>query len=538
MLNTKKNNGAIQFGKFTRYGKNSPKSAYCWFLDFRDPAAFFRFNTLPDILFSFLLFFLVNLTILSMSNMVSASEKENIDAISNNECEKAITTQEGGVSGYLEYKDEIGVCVYKGIPYAKPPLGDLRWQAPQPAESRDTLLQALTYGDDCMQSRRFRDSQIKSGTDKISENCLYLNIWRPAKPGKYPVMVWLHGGALLIGSGAWPIYEGTSFASRQDVIIVTINYRLGAFGYLSHPDLVNNNDSMKGGSAGNYGLLDQLEALQWVKENISSFSGDPNNITLFGESAGGWSVFTLLTVPKSRGLFHKAISQSGGSDATINSKNAYEIGTQFAENVKCSQGDNATCLRKIPAEKILETASNMSLKSYITGKFDTHFSFLPREDGTLIPKEPFRSIQSDAYLKIPVIVGYNSKDPKFLKNSTISSIENMSGHPSYLYKFLYKKNPFDILISGSHGVEIPFVFDTLNEFIIFYEKLTVYSESDTIEAQPVVDQIQSYWGNYAKTGNPNGFDLNGYPLPQWPLFSEKSGGNYLYLNNKIRSEQF
>ena len=497
------------------------------------------------IISSFLLCLSVCLFLLSITNRAVASEiaAGETDAITvvhgspENECNQTIATQQGQVSGYLEHNKHIGVCVYKGIPYAKPPLGHLRWQAPQPAEPRDTLLQALAYGDDCMQSRNFRDSQGNSGAIGISEDCLYLNIWRPAKPGKYPVMVWIHGGGLLIGSGAWPIYEGTSFASRQDVIIVTINYRLGAFGYLSHPDLVNNNDSMNGGSAGNYGLLDQLEALQWVKKNIGHFSGDENNISVFGESAGGWSVFTLLTMPKSRGLFHKAMSQSGGSNATINSETAYKIGMHFADNVECNQKGVASCLRKVPAEKILETASDLSLQSFLTEKLDTRFSFLPREDGTLLPTEPFKSIQSGAYLKIPFIAGYNSKDPGFLKNSTISSIEKMSGHPGYLYEFVYKKNPLDILISGSHGVEIPFVFDTLNEFVILYEKLTIYSESDSKEAQPTVDQIQSYWANFAKTGNPNGFDLNGSPLLKWPLLSENEGGNYLFLNNKIQSKQ-
>ena len=272
------------------------------------------FKFFPEILISLLLCSSVNLFLLSITNRVVASETDAVEVEQRspeNGCKQAVTTQQGRVSGYLEYKNDIGVCAYKGIPYAKPPLGNLRWQAPKPAEPRDKLLQALTYGDDCMQSRSFRDSQGHSGTDEISEDCLYLNIWRPAKPGKYPVMVWIHGGGLLIGSGAWPIYQGTSFAARQDVIIVTINYRLGVFGYLSHPDLVNNNDNMNGGSAGNYGLLDQLEALQWVKENIRHFYGDKNNITVFGESAGGWSVFTLLTIPKAVAYFikpfHKAV---------------------------------------------------------------------------------------------------------------------------------------------------------------------------------------------------------------------------------------
>ena len=154
-----------------------------------------------------------------------------------------------------------------------------------------------------------------------------------------------------------------------------------------------------------------------------------------------------------------------------------------------------------------------------------------------MPDEPFKSIQNGAYLKIPLIAGYNSKDPGFLKNSTISSLENMSGHPSYLYEFIYKKNLFDIFFSGSHAVERPFVFDTLNEYVIFYNKIALYNESDSKEAQPFIDQFQSYWANFAKTGNPNGVDLNDTLLPQWPLFQEKEGRHYLYISNEIRSEQ-
>jgi para-nitrobenzyl esterase len=448
------------------------------------------------------------------------------------DCEATLESSEGPVSGYLEEKYDRQVCAYKGIPFAQPPVGDLRWRAPQDALPREEILQALSYGPDCMQAKGFSDMIIQSGTRKVSEDCLYLNIWRPARPGQYPVMVWIHGGALLIGSGAWPIYQGTSLAALQDVLVVTINYRLGPFGYLSHPDLVDENDGVDGGSAGNYGLMDQQQALKWIQQNIKAFSGDPGNVTIFGESSGGWSVFSLLVSPSSKGLFHKAIAQSGGSETSRESETAFRIGERFAEKLECKDGDIASCLRAVPADRVQSESMTMNLRCMMTTKIRENFCFLPREDGTLLPDRGMELIENGDYMKIPVLAGYNSKDPWFLRSSTIDSLELMSGHKKYLYRFKFKKNAFNFASSGVHGAELPFVFDTLADFRLFYDRISLFNDKQIQRSRELTNNIQAYWTNFARTGDPNGVDLNGEALPLWP---EHMNSEHLRLYNIIEA---
>lgn len=475
-------------------------------------------------------------------------------------CSTALMTTEGDVSGFSSEKKGNKACAYYGVPYAAAPVGDLRWRAPESAPSREKLLQATQFGPDCMQSKWANDFAVKSSAKEISEDCLYLNIWRPKEPGNYPVMVWIHGGALLIGSGAWPIYDGTSLANQQKVVVVTINYRLGAFGYFANENLVDREDGFKGGSAGNYGLMDQIKALAWVKENIQQFSGDADNVSIFGESAGGWSVFTLLTTPASEGLFHKAISQSGGSDASLSSLKAFKIGERLAKKLKCTtkklkaesansstQQALADCLRKAPKEKIVSTSFKMTARCMLTAKIGANFCFMPREDGTLLPGKPFNQISVGSYHKLPFIAGYNSKDPWFLRNSTLDSMEMMSDHPSYLYKFKYKKNFANVLVSGAHGLELPFVFNTLTEFDVLYGKIPLYNEKQEEKAQALISSMQTYWANFARTGNPNlganissditknkGDESTKQNLLAWP---ERSTEKLIYLNNEIKIQK-
>lgn len=202
------------------------------------------------------------------------------------------------------------VLVFKGIPYAKPPVGPLRWRAPVPPEPWDQPRAMTDYGPSCPQPRA-----SMGGWDRHvfpihqSEDCLYLNVWTPAKApsDRLPVMVWIHGGGFVQGSGSMRFYDGQNLA-RRGVVVVTLNYRLGPFGFFNHPALQTESDD---GSAGNYGLRDQIAALKWIQDNIAALGGDPGNVTIFGESAGGVSVATLMTSPPAQGLFHKAIAQSG-----------------------------------------------------------------------------------------------------------------------------------------------------------------------------------------------------------------------------------
>lgn len=445
------------------------------------------------------------------------------------DCETPVVTREGAVSGFDAEKNGIPVCAYKGIPYAKAPIGDLRWQAPQDSNPRGELLQATSFGPDCMQNRWLSDATIQTAATETSEDCLYLNIWRPKKAGSYPVMVWIHGGGLLLGSAAWPIYEGTSLVANQDVVLVTINYRLGAFGYLAHPALEDKQDGIKGASTGNYGLLDQLKALQWVQANIDNFSGDAANVTIFGESAGGWSIYTLMSSPYSEGLFHKAIAQSGASEATHSTERAFEIGKRFAKNLNCSEVDIATCLRNLPVEAINQQSLKANARCTLTGKIGNNFCFIPREDGTLLPDEPMSVIRTGHYQKVPIMAGYTSKDPWFLKNSTIETIALMQDQPNWLFEFKFKRSAMDVFVSGVHGTELPFVFDTLEDFKVFYNKYPLFKEKHIEKAEHLVASMQSYWGNFAWYGDPNGAEQN-TALVEWP---QHAGKARLFLGNEI-----
>jgi para-nitrobenzyl esterase len=200
-----------------------------------------------------------------------------------------------------------GVAAYKGIPYARPPVGELRWRPPVAAAAWQGVRDAGEFGPSCMQPPRSPSSLYFSSMAEPSEDCLTLNVWSPAGARKLPVMVWIHGGSLVTGSSSEPLYDGTQLA-RQGIVVVSINYRLGVFGYLAHPALSAESPQRV---SGNYGLLDQIEALRWVRDNIAAFGGDPEQVTIAGESAGGLSVIALLASPLARGLFSKAIAQSG-----------------------------------------------------------------------------------------------------------------------------------------------------------------------------------------------------------------------------------
>ncbi len=270
-----------------------------------------------------------------------------------------VRTESGLVSGVAAE----GVVSWKGVPYATPPVGDLRWREPRPAAPWKGVRVADAYAHDCMQEP-FPSDAAPLGTPP-SENCLYLNVWAPEKPAgpKLPVMVWIHGGGFVNGGSSPAVYDGSHFAKRG-VVFVSFNYRLGRFGFFAHPVLSTENPK---GPLGNYGYLDQIAALKWVQQNIAAFGGDPGNVTLFGESAGGGSVHTLMVSPFARGLFHKAIVESGGGrvggimamrrmrEAGPNGDPSGEaIGVAFAKSAGVTGDDAAalTALRKLPAPEI------------------------------------------------------------------------------------------------------------------------------------------------------------------------------------------
>jgi para-nitrobenzyl esterase len=234
-------------------------------------------------------------------------------------CSEPVMTVSGPVRG----KDDPGsyTCVWKGIPFAAPPVGELRWQAPQPAPAWEGVRDAYEYGSPCMQV---------PASDHMSEDCLYLNIWRPRKSGVFPVMLWIHGGGYIMGSG--DIYVGTSLAEFGDVVVVTTNYRLHAFGFLAHPSFREEDPNH---STGSYGSLDQVAAIKWVHDNIAAFGGDPGNVTIFGESAGGWSICTMLATPLNRGMIHRAILESGSCKKSKDIEEGYVQTRSIAKRVGC-----------------------------------------------------------------------------------------------------------------------------------------------------------------------------------------------------------
>src|SRR2546430_3183207 len=255
-----------------------------------------------------------------------------------------VETTTGAVQGRV--KD--GILDFRGIPYAAPPVGDLRFRPPQPVQPWSGVLDATHFGPMAPQNQGAMERMFGAPPRPMDEDCLTLNVWTPAcDDGKRPVMVWIHGGDFLYGTGATPWYDGRSFA-RDDVVLVTINYRLGAFGFL-HVD-----------GQGNNGILDQVSALEWVRDNIAAFGGDPGNVTAFGESAGAMSVGTLLGLPAAKGLFVKAIPESGAAHSPRTAEQAEHLARIFLAELGIDTGPNAgERLRDGPVERLLEVQSKV-----------------------------------------------------------------------------------------------------------------------------------------------------------------------------------
>src|SRR5438105_4576538 len=263
-----------------------------------------------------------------------------------------VETTTGAVEGRL--KD--GIFDFRGIPYAAPPVGELRFRPPQPAEPWTGVRDATRFGPTAPQNIGAMERMFGAPPQPMDEDCLTLNVWTPAcDDGKRPVMVWIHGGAFLFGTGATPWYDGRSFA-RDDVVLVTINYRLGAFGFL-HVD-----------GQGNNGILDQVSALEWVRDNIAAFGGDPGNVTAFGESAGAMSVGTLLGLPAAKGLFVKAIPESGAAHSAKPRDQAELVTGAFLAELGLEPGaDVVERLQTVPAAKLLEAQATVVMRHFVGG---------------------------------------------------------------------------------------------------------------------------------------------------------------------------
>jgi len=298
-------------------------------------------------------------------------------------------------NGLVEGTTDGPLRVFRGVPFAAPPIGDLRWKAPQPAANWSGVRHADKFAAQCMQRRVFNDMVFRSAGN--SEDCLYLNVWTPAKPGeRLPVLVYFYGGGFIAGDGSEPRYDGAALA-RRGIVTLTVNYRLGVFGFLAHPELTA--ESPKRGS-GNQGLLDMVAALRWVQSNIAAFGGDPRKVTIAGESAGSIAVSALTASPLSKDLIAGAIGESGAMiEPTLPAVPLAEgekIGTGFAAAVEAT---SLAALRALPADRILEATARPGLPR-----------FSPTIDGYFLPKSPAEIFAAGGQAKVPLLAGWNSEE--------------------------------------------------------------------------------------------------------------------------------
>lgn len=301
----------------------------------------------------------------------------------------------GGVRG----TEAAGVHVFRGLPYARPPVGDLRWRPTEPLPAWPGVREATDFGAACMQP-----ASPFANHAAVSEDCLFLNVWTPAEAARAPVIVWIHGGSLVSGAGSEAIYDGANFA-RRGVIVVSINYRLGALGWLAHPGL---SAETPDNVSGNYGLMDQIEALRWVRRNIGAFGGDPDNVTIAGESAGALSVLYLMAAPEARGLFHRAIAQSAYMITMPELRNGSYADWPDAETQGASLADalgaaDPAALRALDAPAIIEG----------TGR--TRWFPLGNVDGRLLKRQLVETFDRGEQAPVPVLAGYNEGEIRSLR---------------------------------------------------------------------------------------------------------------------------
>jgi para-nitrobenzyl esterase len=315
-----------------------------------------------------------------------------------------LTTAVDVTGGTIEGVEQDGVFSYKGIPFVAPPVGDLRWKAPQPAEAWIGVRSVDTYARACMQDSSM--AAMTGAPTNFGEDCLYLNVWTAAKNAdeKRPVMVWIHGGAFVGGMTGTPMFDGTKFA-QKGVVLVSIAYRLGVFGFMAHPEL--SRESGKG--SGTYGLQDMIAGLQWVKNNIAQFGGDPSRVTIFGESAGGIAVGMLSAAPPAKGLFQRAISESGGSFAPPRIEGGAGMNVPSLE---LAESDGESFLKKLGAAdiKAARALPAEQIQAAAGGGMGGGTRFWPVADGYVIPGDPYELYEKGQFNDTPILAGTNSNE--------------------------------------------------------------------------------------------------------------------------------
>ena len=449
------------------------------------------------------------------------------------------------------------VKAFLGLAYAAPPTGELRWKAPQPAAKWKGDRDATVYGARCAQARIFEDMVFQDAAP--SEDCLFLNVYAPADAtdkSKLPVMFWIHGGGFSGGASSEPRHNG-DFLPLKGVVLVTINYRLGVFGFLATADLAKEAD----GASGNYGLMDMISALQWVKGNIAKFGGDPGNVTIFGESAGSFAVSTLMASPMAKGLFHKAIGESGGAvgRGTLNYDTLAERETKDEEWVASTNAKSLAELRAMSTEAILDAVKNKQ-----------GVGFPPDVDGKVLTERVDDTYAAGKQAHVPLIAGWNADEggrnsmtvdqwkedaTKLFKDRSADFLKLYPGDddaqalrsaidfggdqfialgtwrwieahlktgeaPVYRYHFELAATPskYHPGTFAFHSDDIEYVFGTLD---------TRPGWEVRPEDRKLSDAVMTYWTNFAKTGDPNGGGL-----PPWPKYTQE-GYALIHLNSTI-----
>ena len=487
-----------------------------------------------------------------------------------------VRTESGAVEGTTSTDGK--VQIFKGIPFAAPPVGPLRWKEPQPITAWQGVRKAAEFGPRCMQGNVFGDMVFHDGGP--SEDCLYLNVWTPkaSASAKLPVMVWIYGGGFQAGATSEGRQDGENLA-HKGVVVVSMNYRLGIFGFFSHPELTKESPHH---ASGNYGLLDQAAALEWVHKNIAEFGGDPNNVTIFGESAGSFSVCALMASPLSKNLIAKAIGESGAFfGRTLTAKplaDSEKAGAEFAQENNAATLEQ---LRAMPAAELLEAAM----------KNRNSFRFNPNIDGYFFPESPAEVYASGKQAHIALLAGWNHDEGNYhgffgkdaaTKENYATKISEMFGDKSgevlkafpgdtdeqakasadllatanfigygtwkwlniqiklrnvAVYRYEFDEAP-PIAPTGPaageaprayHSAEIEYVFQDLDS-----KKVDSKPVAWSPEDRKLSDLMSSYWTNFARTGDPNGPGM-----PKWPRYDAQDGFETMHLsaNSKASADQ-
>ncbi len=470
-------------------------------------------------------------------------------------------------TGKIEGMEKRGALQFRGIPYAAPPVGERRFAPPQPPEPWVDVQEAKEYGPIAPQNLSMIHKSLGAELPPMAEdNCLTLNVWTPSTDGSRPVMVWFHGGAFVMGDGRTAWYDGTKL-TRRDVVVVTCNYRLAALGYLHLEGLEGLDGGGEFAGAGNAGLSDQVQVLEWVQENIAQFGGDPGNVTAFGESAGAFSIGALFGTPAADGLFHKAILQSGACEHVHHPEGATKIAGEIVSELGFdpAHADHLERVRDLPVDQILAAQATVNERHW--GTEGAKIPFQPLIDGELLPRHPLDAVRDGARAEVPVLLGctreemklFTTFDPEISKLSDdeladraqqamgddihgvlaayrdhygdelpkaelweriltarvfrLPALHLLEAHQprqasTYCYEFSWASAAWGGMLGASHALDVPFTFDNLTA-----PGAAMFTGEPDEAAAELAEACGDAWTAFARSGVPSADGL-----PEWPAW--------------------